>query len=57
MSNLQDQKPEYICNLHVGNWVKDPYDEECESYSLLSITPNTIERIDSRPEDDIFDGR
>ena len=54
---MQDLKPEYICNLLVGNWVKDPYKEDCESYSLLSVTPNTIERIDSKPGEDIFDGR
>ena len=57
MSHMQDLKPEYICNLLVGNWVKDPYKEDCESYSLLSVTPNTIERIDSKPGEDIFNGR
>ncbi len=57
MSHIQDVKPEYICNLLVGNWVKDPYKENCESYSLLSVTPNTIERIDGKPDEDTFDGR
>jgi hypothetical protein len=57
MSHIQDVKPEYICNLLVGNWVKDPCKENCESYSLLSVTPNTIERIDGKPDENTFDGR
>lgn len=57
MCDLKDVKPEYICNLLVGNWVKNPLKEEHESYSLLSVTPNTIERIDSKPGEDLFYGR
>ncbi|XP_028397715.1 uncharacterized protein LOC114521456 isoform X2 [Dendronephthya gigantea] len=57
MGDLKEVNPAYICNLLVGNWVKDPLKEEHESYSLLSVTPNTIERIDSKPGEDLFYGR
>ena len=57
VGDLKDVAPEYICNLLIGNWIKDPKEEGCESFSVLLITPKTIERIDCKPEERLFENR
>ena len=51
--DLKDIKPQYICNVLVDTWIYENHDMATEkSYTLLTLSPTLIERID---DDDVPD--
>ncbi|XP_068730719.1 uncharacterized protein [Montipora capricornis] len=55
VGDLKSTKPEYISNITVNRWERDETSEE--NYDLLTISPTSIERVDSKPGQDHFKGK
>eukprot|EP00794_Sanderia_malayensis_P013870 gene13870-15318_t len=53
LGDLSNIKPTYICNVLVDNWkYKSTDNKKKESFTILTLTPHLIERID---DDDVSD--
>ena len=55
VEDLKDTKPEYISNITVNRWKRDETSEK--NYDLLTVSPTSIERLDSKPGQDHFKGK
>ncbi|XP_068681781.1 uncharacterized protein [Montipora foliosa] len=55
VEDLKDTKPEYISNITVNRWKRDETSEK--NYDLLTVSPTSIERLDSKPGQDQFKGK
>ncbi|XP_068683749.1 uncharacterized protein [Montipora foliosa] len=55
VEDLKGTKPEYISNITVNRWKRDETSEK--NYDLLTISPTSIARVDSKPGQDHFKGK
>ena len=46
LKDLEDIKPCYVCNVLVDNWTYAGSTDPRKSYTILTITPKEVERID-----------
>ena len=52
LKDLEKIQPQYICNVLVDNWVYTVSNKPADSFTLLTLSPTLIERID---DDDVKD--
>ena len=46
LKDLENIKPYYICNVLVDNWIYASYRNPRKAFTILTISPHLIERID-----------